>query len=403
MTECLRKEDFHMRYVIRGARVILPDTVKDTQVITEGKQILGIEEHFDLMPGDRLINAEGLTLCPGFVDIHVHGGGGYSVNSGSKDAVKKMAQAHAEWGTTSVLPTTLASPMPQLLGAISAVREAARSQDGPTVLGIHLEGPCLNPAQSGAQAPGSLLVPAENDITPLLDAWPEGLKMMGAAPELNGGMALGDELTRRGIVASIAHSDATYYQAQEAIRHGYCDVTHLYSSCSGLIRVNSYRIPGLIEAGLNLDELTVQVIADGKHLPLELLSLIYRCKGDKKIELITDGLEFSASELEEGTVYRQQNGVETVYEDGVMKLLSRQAFAGSVATLSRCVKNMVLAGVPLDRAVRMASENPARRVGAAQKGRVEAGRDADLVLLNKELTPVWVMARGQVLRDGLGE
>ncbi|MCR4622611.1 MAG: N-acetylglucosamine-6-phosphate deacetylase [Clostridiales bacterium] len=392
-----------MKTVIRGARVILPDSVKITQVIAQGSKILEITDHYDPMPEDRLIEAENLYLCPGFVDIHVHGGGGASVNSGSAQAVLDMARAHAGFGTTSLLPTTLAAPMPQLLGAISAVREASSQTDGPTILGIHLEGPCLNPLQSGAQAPGSLLTPAEAELGPLFDAWPGGIKMMGAAPELDGGMELGDELTKRGITASVAHSNATYYEVQEAINHGYSDVTHLYSSCSGLVRVNSYRIPGVIEAGLNLDELTVQVIADGKHLPLELLKLIYRCKGAEKIELITDGLEFAASELKEGTVYRQENGVETVYEDGVMKLLSRQAFAGSVATLHRCVRNMVKAGVPLPEAVRMASENPARRIGAKGKGRIKAGFDADLVLLDKELAPVWVMARGKTVKDSLSQ
>ena len=147
----------------------------------------------------------------------------------------------------------------------------------------------------------------------------------------------------------------------------------------------------------------MQVIADGKHLPLELLGLIYRCKGAEKIELITDGLQFSASELREGTVYRQENGVETVYEDGVMKLLSRQAFAGSVATLHRCVGNMARAGVPRPEAVRMASENPARRISADKKGRIVPGCDADLVLLDKDLAPVWVMARGTVITDTLSE
>ena len=392
-----------MKTVIRGAHTILPGCVSETQVVVEGGAILDVTDHCDLQPGDKLISADSLYLCPGFVDIHVHGGGGFSLNSGSKDAVLSMALAHAKKGTTSLLPTTLAAPMPQLLGAISAAKEASLQKSGPTVLGVHLEGPCLNPLQSGAQAPGSLLIPKETDLAPLFEAWPGGLKMMGAAPELDGGMELGDELVRRGITASIAHSNATYYEVQEAVKHGYCDVTHLYSSCSGLIRVNSYRIPGLIEAGLNLDELTVQVIADGKHLPLELLGLIYRCKGAEKIELITDGLQFSASELKEGTVYRQENGVETVYEDGVMKLLSRQAFAGSVATLHRCVGNMVKAGVPLPEAVRMASENPARRIGADKKGRIVPGCDADLVLLDKDLAPVWVMARGTVITDTLSE
>ena len=390
-----------MKTVIRGARVILPDTVARTQVIVDHGAILDITDHYDPKPDDKVVEAKDLCLCPGFVDIHVHGGGGYSVNSGSTEAVSHMAKAHACWGTTSILPTTLAAPITQLLQAITAVKEASLSLSGPTILGVHLEGPCLNPIQCGAQAPGSLLVPAEADLDPLLDAWPEGIKMMGAAPELKGGMELGDRLLKRNIIASIAHSNATYYEVQDAVRHGYCDVTHLYSSCSGLIRVNSYRIPGLIEAGLNLDELTVQVIADGKHLPLELLALIYRCKGARNIELITDGLEFSASTLKEGTVYRQQNGVETVYEDGVMKLLDRQSFAGSVATLHRCVGNMVKAGVPLAQAVRMASENPARRIGAVRKGRIAKDCDADLVLLNEDTAPVWVMARGSIVKDEL--
>ena len=309
-----------------------------------------------------------------------------------------MAKAHAVYGTTSVLPTTLAAPMEQLLSAVNAVRDAAGRVKGASILGVHLEGPCLNPLQSGAQAPGSLLGPAEADIAPLLDAWPEGLVMMGAAPELAGGLSLGETLCKRGVVASIAHSDATYYQVQEAIRHGYSNVTHLYSSCSGLKRVNSYRIPGVIEAGLNLDELTVQVIADGKHLPKELLQLIYRCKGADRIQLITDGLEFSASSLTEGTVYRQLNGMDALYEDGVMKLTDRQSFAGSVATLSRCVKNMVEAGVPLPEAVRMASTNPARLAGAKRKGAIASGMDADLVLLDKSLAPRWVMAMGEIVK-----
>ena len=145
-------------------------------------------------------------------------------------------------------------------------------------------------------------------------------------------------------------------------------------------------------------ELTVQVIADGKHLPKELLQLIYRCKGADRIQLITDGLEFSASSLTEGTVYRQLNGMDALYEDGVMKLTDRQSFAGSVATLSRCVKNMVEASVPLTEAVRMASTNPARLAGAKQKGAIAPGMDADLVLLDKSLAPRWVMAMGEIVK-----
>ena len=390
-----------MKTILRGARAMLPEGVRQTQVIVENRCILGIADHLDPAPDDRVIPAERLYLCPGFVDIHVHGGGGHSAMAGSAREVTAMADAHARAGTTSILPTTLAAPLPTLLRAVEGIRRAAEEGCDATILGAHLEGPCLNPAQSGAQSPKDLKIPAETDLTPLLDAWPGGIRMMGAAPELPGALALGDELARRGIVASIAHSNATYDQVHSALPHGFCDVTHLYSSCSGLIRVHSYRVPGVIEAGLNLDELTVQVIADGKHLPLSLLQLIYRCKGPDRIQLITDGLEFSAGELVEGAVYRQLNGMETVYEDGVMKLLSRESFAGSVATMHRCLRTMVSAGIPLPQAVRMASENPARRVGASSKGRIVPGLDADLVLMDETLNIRWVMAMGRVIRDDL--
>ncbi len=388
-----------MKTVIVGAKALLPEGIRQCQVIVENGRILDVAEHVPFELEDRMIRGSGLYLCPGFVDIHVHGGGGFSAMSGKAEDVIAMANAHARHGTTSILPTTLAAPIPILRAAVQGIRRAAELPCDADILGAHLEGPCLSPAQTGAQSPDDLKIPAETDLTPLLDAWPGGVRMMGAAPELPGALALGDQLMWRGIVASIAHSNATYDQVEEALDHGYCDVTHLYSSCSGMIRVHSYRVPGVIEAGLNLDALTVQVIADGKHLPLSLLQLIYRCKGAEKIELITDGLEFAAGNLVEGTVYRQLNGVETVYEDGVMKLLSRESFAGSVATMHRCVRTMAQAGVPLIQAVRMASENPARRIGAARKGRIAPGMDADLLLMDENLDLKWVMAGGRVIRD----
>ena len=388
-----------MKTILRGARAILPEGIRQTQVIIADQRILDVTGHADPAEGDRVIDADGLYLSPGFVDIHVHGGGGRSAMSGKAEDTVILANAHAQHGTTSILPTTLAAPIPTLLRAVEGIRRAARMPCDATILGAHLEGPCLSPAQSGAQSPDDLKIPAETDLSPLLDAWPRGIRMMGVAPELPGALELGDQLTRRGIVASIAHSNATYDQVLAALPHGYSDVTHLYSSCSGLIRIHSYRVPGVIEAGLNLDELTVQVIADGKHLPLSLLQLIYHCKGADKIELITDGLEFAAGELKEGTVYRQLNGMETVYEDGVMKLLSRESFAGSVATMHRCLRTMVSAGIPLVQAVRMASENPARRVGAARKGRIAPGMDADLVLMDEGLNIRMVFAMGRAIRD----
>lgn len=390
-----------MRTWFVNARLVTPFELTAGVLAVEEGEIVAIAPRAEIPAGDRIIDARGLYLAPGFIDLHVHGGGGFSAMSDLPADIAAMARAHAAHGTTSILPTTLSAPPEAIRRAIRAIRAASELPTDAQILGAHLEGPCLNPLQCGAQPPDDLRAPDQFDMEELLDAWPGGVRMVGAAPELPGGLSLGDLLARRGIVASIAHSNATYEQVQEAVLHGYRDVTHLYSGCSGLIRVNGYRVPGLIEAGLNLDALTAQVIADGKHLPLSLLSLIYRCKGADGIVLITDGLDYAAGELEEGTTYRQKNGVETVFEDGVMKLPDRQAFAGSVATMNRLVRNMVLAGVPLAHAVRMATDNPARRISAARKGRLATCMDADLVLFDDEIAVKFVMRGGRVVTSAL--
>lgn len=373
--------------------------VIDNGIITE------ICSRADIPDGAEVIDAKGLYLAPGFVDIHVHGGGGYGTMSLKPDEIVKMCEAHASYGTTSILPTTLASPISTLKKAALAVKEAKKICDASkssNILGVHLEGPFLAKSQRGAQNEENILVPEEEDYINLLDTW-DGIRIMGAAPETAGAMKLGRELRRRGILASIAHSDANYDTCVEAVSNGFSDVTHIYSGCSSVIRINGYRVAGVVEAGLGRDELTVQVIADLKHLPIALLKLIYKCKGADRISLITDGLEYAAAELEEGTVYTQDNGVQTVYEDGVMKLMDRQAFAGSVATSNRLVRNMYhSADVPLLDAVKMATATPARIIGAAeQKGCIAEGADADLILFDDNIDIKMVMVMGEIKKCNL--
>lgn len=348
-------------------------------------------------PAWPVYDAGGLYAAPGFIDLHLHGGGGVEFMNATPEEIRRGCLAHARHGTTALLPTTLAAPDAMTRRMIEAVRAAQRMTTECSILGVHLEGPFLSPAQSGAQSPDALGVPERARWEALLDLWPAGIRIMGAAPELPGAMELGEALHQRGIVASIAHSDADYDTCVRAMEHGFSDVTHLYSGCSMVHRVQGYRHGGVVEAGLLEDGLTVQVIADGKHLPPELLRLIVKCKGADAIALITDALFAAGTDLPEGSTLRQANGMETILEDGVMKLPDRQAFAGSVATMDRLVRNMVqLAGVPLWDAVQMASGTPAARLGLQQrKGRLASGLDADLVLLDQALTVRRVMTMGR--------
>ena len=377
------------------SRVILGRTLSECAVVVEGEKILYVGEHPGDLSGMRVIDGKGLYLSPGFVDIHVHGGGGFGVMDCSPDGILRMCETHLAHGTTSILPTTLAAPLSLLQKAILAVKTASERQDFHTILGVHLEGPFLSPAQKGAQSEDSLYPIGENTVRALLDTW-DGIRMMGAAPELSGMEYLSEKLRSRGITATVAHSNATFDEVKKATALGFSDVTHLYSGCSTVTRKNGYRTAGVVEAGLALDALSVSVIADLRHLPPALLALIYKCKGPEKISLITDALEPAGTNLAEGFTYRQKNGVMTVYEDGVMKLMDRTAFAGSVATMDLAVRNMKEAlGLSMPEAVEMASETPARVVRAAGKGRIREGCDADLLLFDDTVDIRYCMCGGR--------
>lgn len=389
-----------MKILIQNGPVVTPHRVLPMGgVLVEDGKILEVLEcpTTELPPDIQVIDAAGRTISPGFVDIHVHGGGGLEVMGASPDEINEICFAHSRYGTTSMLPTTLAAPVDDICSAIDNIKAASQKSIGADIIGTHLEGPYFAQAQRGAQAPEYIITPDEESMHRLLDRW-DGIRMMGAAPEIAGGMALGLELKKRGITASIAHSDATFEDVEEAMEYGYTDVTHIYSGCSNVHRVNAYRIAGVVEAGLYFDHLTTQVIADGKHLPPSLLRLIYKCKGADKIALISDGLGPSAADIPEGTIYTQGNGMEIVLDDGVMKLMDRTAFAGSCATMSKLVRNMIeLAGVPLADAVKMASLTPASVVGAREKGCLAPGFDADIVLFDEKIDVSLVMVKGKVI------
>ena len=338
-------------------------------------------------PGTRVVDLGGARLAPGFIDTHVHGGGGADVMDATPEAIARVAATHAAGGTTSFMPTTVAAPLEAIEAVLDAHRAfVARPSAGARSLGVHLEGPYLAPSQAGALDPRFMRVP-QGDAGLLLLTPDALVRRMTAAPELPGGMALGQRLRALGAIASIGHSGVRGDGLLEAMEHGYTLLTHFYSGMEGVTREHAYRVAGLVEGGYLHDHLWVELIADGSHLPVELLRLIRKVKGADRIVLTTDAMR--AAGLGPGTyaLGGEEDGRSVIVEDGVAKLPDRSAFAGSVSLAVDLLRTMT-EGVGLDLldALRMVTVNPARMLGLDHRiGRLAVGMDADLVVLGDGL------------------
>lgn len=356
----------------------------------------------DPTAGDyKIIDAEGLYVSPGFVDIHSHGGGGYDFMDGTVEAFTGAAAKHAEHGTTAMVPTTLTSTLDELKNSLSIFKEAkSKKFDGAELLGLHLEGPYFSMSQKGAQDPRYIKNPTAEEYLKIL-SWSDDIIRWSAAPELEGSMEFGRCLRKKGILVSIAHSDAVSSEVEEAFENGYTHVTHLYSAMSGVRRINAYRYGGIIESAYSIDEMTVEIIADGKHLPPELLKLVYKIKGPSRTALVTDSMRAAGMPEGESILGGLKDGQKVIVEDGVAKLLDRTAFAGSTATTDRLVRSMVkLAGVPLLDAVMMMTSTPASIIGVRdRKGTLAPGMDADIVMFNENIDIRLTIVGGRVVYE----
>jgi len=334
------------------------------------------------------VDCRGDYLCPGFIDLHVHGGGGHDFMDGTEEAFVGAARMHLAHGTTTLLPTTCSGADEALLQACEAfaavARRGAALRPLPYMPGLHLESCYFNPAQAGAQDPRYLFPPTREHFERLVERAEGRIARVSAAPELEGALELGRALSERGVLMSIAHSDAGYEEVLAAARNGYTHLTHFYSGMSGLKRVLGRRVLGVIESGYLLDAFTVELIADGIHLPPELLRMVLKCMEPRRLCAVTDSMRAAGEPEGVSWLGGRQSGMEVVVEDGVAKLPDRSAYAGSVATADRLVRVLTrVAGLPLERAVAMVTCNPARIMGFKRNGALLPGYVADLVLLGR--------------------
>ena len=365
-------------------------------VLIKGDTITEVKEGNIEAPGAMEIDAGGKYIAPGFIDLHVHGGGGDDFMDGSETAFLNIAETHARYGTTAMTPTTLTSEKEGLLQTLELYESAnKRNKKGAQFLGMHLEGPYFAMNQRGAQDPRYIRDPDPLEYKEILSR-SNCVARWSAAPELKGGIAFGRYLKSKGVLAALAHTDAIYEEALEAFENGYTLATHLYSGMSGVTRRNAFRYAGVVEAAFLIDEMDVELIADGVHVPPPLLKLVYKIKGADRIALITDAMRAAGMPPGESVLGNINTGLKVIVEDGVAKLPDRNSFAGSVATTDRLVRTMTqLADIPLTDAIRMITSTPARIMGVAnKKGSLVAGKDADLVLFDRDINIEMTVIKG---------
>ncbi|MEC5146825.1 N-acetylglucosamine-6-phosphate deacetylase [Chitinophaga sp. 212800010-3] len=380
--------------LITPFRVVAPGSllIRDGKIVAAGEATITAQ-------ADRTIDAGGNYVAPGFMDLHIHGGGGSDFMDGTVQAFHTITETHARYGTTAMVPTTLTAEKEHLLHTLDIYREAVtKPHQGAGFLGMHLEGPYFALNQRGAQDPRYIRNPDPAEYRQILD-YSSDIVRWSVAPELPGALEMGNYLRSKGILPAIAHTDAVYDDVVKALDCGYTLATHFYSAMSGVTRRNLYRHAGVIESVYLLDEIDAEVIADGAHLPAPLLQLIYKIKGPDRIALITDAMRAAGMPPGKSILGPLNGGLEVIVEDGVAKLPDGSGFAGSVATADRLLRNMVkLAGVPLPEAVRMASYTPARIMGVAgRKGSLVAGKDADVVIFDEDINIHFTIVEGKVV------
>ena len=387
------------KILIKGGVVVSGGEQKVADVLIEKGKIVAIGDNIGAADA-RVIDASGKYVSAGFIDLHTHGAGGADFMDGSVEAYQRVLETHAHHGTTLLYPTTLSSTTESLYEAIENYKAAKQAcAKGAQMGGLHLEGPYFAYEMKGAQDPKHLRNPLPEEYMTLLEQADGVIARWSLAPELEGATEMAQELQKRGILLAMGHTNATFEECEKAYEVGFTHMTHFYSCMSTVTRRNAYRYAGVVEYGYYNDRVTCELIGDGIHVPKSLLKLMFKIKGAERIALCTDSMRGAG--MTDG-VYKLgslDEGQDVVVEDGVAKLLDRSAFAGSVATMDRVVRTVwQLSERPLSDVIRSATETPARIMGVdKQKGSIEVGKDADIVIFDSDVTINYTIIGGEIV------
>lgn len=370
--------------IINGVILTPNGWLKGGSLILRDSKIFTVTEAQLPILGAKIIDAQGQYIVPGFVAMDVYGGNGHLFTECTKEAFDTITKIHVEHGATSIFPTIGPSSKEDIEKIISLCEELMKEEGSP-IKGLHLIGPYLSEKMTKNRY--KVQAPNKEEYTEIVNST-DIIKRWDASPELDGAMEFAKVMKKHNILTAISHTEAEFDKVQEAFDAGYTHAAQLYNSMPGFHKKKEYKYEGTVESVLLIDDMSTEVIADGKHIPATILRLVYKLKGVEKLSLVTAALAYAAYQ---GEIPENDN---IFIEDGVCKLKKDKSLVGSIATMDTLIKTMVKkAQVPLRDAIRMASETPAKVMGISDiTGTLEDGKEANVVLLNSELdvTSVWV-------------
>jgi N-acetylglucosamine-6-phosphate deacetylase len=377
--------------------IITPErTIARGWLLARDGKIAAIGAHtFSDINDVQVIDATGLILLPGFIDVHVHGAVGADTMDAKPESLQNMARFYAQNGVTGFLATTLTASHEDTLAALETIKSMmGKSTDGAAILGCHLEGPYLNLEKSGAQNTQYIRRAEQEEATAYLDM--NVIRLISIAPEFSENHWLIAECVQRGITVSAAHTSATYAQMQDAIAMGITHATHTYNAMTGL----HHREPGVLGAVMESPSVRCELIADNIHVHPAAMNILWRAKGKDNLILITDSM--MAAGMAEGN-YRLGEYAVTVADGSAT--LADGTLAGSIIPMNRAVLNFMLAtGEPLENIWQVMSLNPARAIHLAhRKGSIEIGKDADLVLVDANIDVRLTIVGGSVVYNAIAQ
>ncbi|WP_337559083.1 N-acetylglucosamine-6-phosphate deacetylase [Prevotella sp.] len=372
-----------------NGRILTPKGWLDGgSIVTDGNRIRCVS-NIDLhVVGAEIIDVNGGYLVPGGVDMHTHGGGGRDFIEGCEDAFREAVNAHLKHGTTSIYPTLSSSTIPTIEAACNVCEKLMAEENSP-VLGLHIEGSYINPKEAGAQNPVLIKAPVIYEYETLLSKY-KCIKRWDEAPELPGSVRFIKTCNMHGVLTALTCTRATYKDVVEAHKAGMTHAAHFYNAMPVVYKEHEFKVPGTVESVYAMQDMTVEVIADGLHVPPVMLKVVHKIKGVERMALITDSLAYAASE---GDVSAEPR---VIMEDGVCKLADRSALAGSIATMDTLIRTCIQkANIPMEDTFRMASETPAKIMGVFdRKGSIEEGKDADIIVFDRDINLTYVMQMG---------